>query len=245
MNISIEIVARDEQQIAEALLQVSGFCPTVNTINVPDIVRYKLRSWDAVPLVNSRFPHVIPHIRAVDFDLHQPFPLLEQIERDGISEILVISGDVNKNSLHTVYPTTSIPLIKKLKRELPTLTVYAGLDPYRDSLQSELNYTHEKLEAGADGLFTQPFFDLRLMEIYADMLPQVPVYWGVSPVLTEKSRNYWETVNRVVFPRDYALTMEGNRQFARAALDFARAHDGHIYYMPIRADIKEYLHGIL
>ncbi len=109
MNISIEIVARDEAQIAEALLQVSDFCPTVNTINVPDIVRYKLRSWDAVPLVNPRFPHVIPHIRAVDFDLHQPFPLLEQIARDGISEILVISGDVNKNSLHTVYPTTSYP----------------------------------------------------------------------------------------------------------------------------------------
>ncbi len=52
------------------------------------------------------------------------------------------------------------------------MTIYAGLDPYRDSLQSELNYTNEKLEAGADGLFTQPFFDLRWMEIYADHLPQ-------------------------------------------------------------------------
>ncbi len=152
MNISIEIVARDAEQIAAELLQVSDFCPSVNTINVPDIVRYKLRSWDAVPLVNARFPHVIPHIRAVDFDLHQPFPLLEQIERDGISEILVISGDINKNSLHTVYPTTTIPLIRKLKQELPGLTVYAGLDPYRDSFQNELNYTLEKLEAGADGL---------------------------------------------------------------------------------------------
>ncbi len=64
-------------------------------------------------------------------------------------------------------------------------------------------------------------------------------------MLTEKSRNYWETVNRVVFPRDYALTLENNRQFAQAALDFARASEGHIYFMPIRADIKAYLHGIL
>ena len=244
MNISIEIVARNEEQITETLRQVRDFCPIVNTINVPDILRYKMRSWDAVPLVNPHYPHVIPHIRAVDFDLHKPFPLIEQIARDGITEILVISGDADKNSLHPVYPTTSIPLIKKLKQELPDLTIFAGIDPYRGNIQSELRYSAEKIEAGADGLFTQPFFDLRLMEIYADMLPKVPIYWGVSPVMTENSRNYWETVNRVVFPSDYAFTLEGNRQFARAALDFAQAHSGHIYFMPIRVDIREYLYGI-
>ncbi len=245
MNISIEIVARNEAQIAETLMQVRDLCPSVNTINVPDILRYKIRSWDAVPMVSPHFSHVIPHIRAVDFDLHKPFPLLDQIARDGITEILVISGDADKNSLHPVFPTTSIPLIKKLKQELPDLTVYAGLDPYRDSLQSELRYTREKIDAGADGLFTQPFFDLRLMEIYADLLPKVPIYWGVSPVLTENSRNYWETVNRVVFPAAFEFTIDWNRLFAQAALDFARAHNGNIYYMPIRADIKEYLHGVL
>lgn len=260
MNISIEIIARDEQHILDTLLQVREFCPSVNTINVPDIVRYPMRSWEAVRVANAHFgrgqnehapferapfKRVIPHLRAVDFDLEQPFPLIEALERDGIDEVLVVSGDVNKDSTRQSYPTTSIPLIRKLKQELPRLIVYAALDPYRDSLKSELRYAAEKIDAGADGLFTQPFFDLRLMDIYGDALRGVPVYWGVSPVLTDNSRRYWETVNQVVFPADFEPTIEANRQFAQAALDFARDHDQHIYYMPIKADIKAYLHGIL
>ena len=246
MNISIEIVARDEQQVNDTLLQITQHCPSVNTINVPDILRYKIRSWEAVRLARPHFQRIIPHIRAIDFDLHKPFHLAERLEADQVKEIIVISGDMPRSTLHTVYPTTSVALIRKLKQELPHLTIFAGVDPYRSGVQHELRYTQEKLDAGADGLFTQPFFDWRFMEIYADALPKdIPIYWGVSPVLTTTSKGYWETVNQVVFPADFQLTLDWNRAFAKTALDFARAQNGNIYFMPLRADVGTYLSGIL
>ena len=38
------------------------------------------------------------------------------------------------------------------------------------SMKKELDYTKKKIDAGADGLFSQPFFDLNLAEIYLDQL---------------------------------------------------------------------------
>jgi len=58
-------------------------------------------------------------------------------------------------------------LIRRIKREAPELTVYAGFDPYRSGVQAELEYAHAKLAAGADGLFSQPLFDERLLDVGA------------------------------------------------------------------------------
>ena len=65
-----------------------------------------------------------------------------------------------------------------------------------------------KIEAGADGFFTQPYFDLRLLEVWADLLPDVPTYWGVTPVLADSTRRYWERRNAAFLPRDFAPTIE-------------------------------------
>ena len=71
------------------------------------------------------------------------------------------------------------------------------------------------------------------------------MYWGISPVLTENSQNYWENKNNAVFPPDFEATLNWNREFARKALSFAEAHQDNIYFMPIRTDIAAYLDGIL
>jgi methylenetetrahydrofolate reductase (NADPH) len=248
MNISIEIVPRDEDSVREELQTIRQMLPRVNTINIPDLVRFKLRSWCGCALTKSAFPNSIPHIRAVDFDLDAPLPFVEDFEQAGITSVLVVTGDTPKSDLHPVYSNTSLDLIKRIRQEHPDWRIYAAIDPYRQSFQEEYRYTMAKLEAGATGLFTQPFFDLNLMEIYADLLAdlsEIDVYWGVSPVVTKRSQEYWETVNRAIFPRRFDLSLDWNRQFARDALDFARSRSQHIYYMPIRINLVEYLGGIL
>jgi methylenetetrahydrofolate reductase (NADPH) len=67
-----------------------------------------------------------------------------------------------------------VQLVRAIKAALPHVEVYAALDPYRNPLVRERDYALEKLEAGASGLFTQPFFDLRLMGVYRDLLPTRP-----------------------------------------------------------------------
>ena len=245
MQVSIELVPRSEKALKEELQLVQNNFPQVEMINIPDILRFNIRSWDGCQIAGGFFPKTIPHLRAIDFDPDAPLPILEQLQQTQIEAILVITGDPPQDMGHKCYRTSCLEMIRRLKRELPGVKLYAGLDQYRSSIKEEIDYVKAKRDAGADAFFTQPFFDIRLMDIYQGLLPDVNIFWGVSPVLTENSQNYWENKNNAVFPPDFVPSMEWNREFARQAVEFARKHDNNIYFMPIRTDLKEYLSGIL
>ncbi|MEO5378359.1 MAG: methylenetetrahydrofolate reductase [Magnetococcus sp. DMHC-6] len=242
MRISIELVPRNEAALLEELAIVRHHLSGVETINIPDLPRFDVRSWSGCVLTKQSFPHAIPHIRAIDLHPDRPLPMGALLVAHGIDEVLIITGD----SIPGAIPRgSSLEIIRKFKKELPHIKIYAALDPYRSSIQQELDYLKQKLEAGADGFFTQPFFDIRFMEIYADLLAEIPIFWGISPVTTERSQAYWTRRNRVVFPKRFQPTLEWNQHFAKQALIFAKERGGHLYFMPIQTDIRSYLEPIL
>jgi methylenetetrahydrofolate reductase (NADPH) len=97
------------------------------------------------------------------------------------------------------------------------------------------------MQAGACGLFSQPFFDMRFLEMYADLLEGIDVYWGVSPVLSARSKGYWERKDRAVFPKDFEPTMKWNVEFSHKVIDFISSTTGGLYFMPITIDIADFL----
>jgi methylenetetrahydrofolate reductase (NADPH) len=245
VRISVELVPRDPNiLLREASLLHERF-PSVTQLNIPDLLRFPLRSWDACALTRHYFPLSIPHIRAIDMPSDGPLKDVDSLVAQGIAEILVVTGDPPQEMGRRVYRTNAVSLIRRLKREWPNLKVYAAYDPYRQGIRAEADYAASKIEAGADGFFTQPFFDLRLLELHAEILAGQTVFWGIAPVTTDKSRAYWEATNRAVFPREFAATLDWNQGFARRALDLLRGENGHVYFMPIRIDIEHYLSGIL
>jgi len=241
----IELVPRNREVLERDLKIVRESFPGVTTVNIPDLLQFELRSWDACAIVQRFVPHSIPHLRAIDFDLKADWPFLRTLRESGCPALLAITGDLPQDMLHRTFRTPVTDFIARLRRELPGVKIFAGLDPYRSGIKEELDYVRAKLQAGADGLFTQPFFDLRFMEIWADLLEEIEVYWGIAPVLTDKSQAYWENKNNAYFPPGFATTLEWNRDFARRALNFAAERDASCYIMPIRADIKKYLDGII
>ncbi|MGI8748333.1 MAG: methylenetetrahydrofolate reductase, partial [Deinococcus sp.] len=159
--------------------------------------------------------------------------------------VLVIEGDPPPDMSRRSYPVSSLDLIRRFRRELPGVRVWAGLDPYRQSFARERDYAEQKLEAGACGFFTQPFFDRRLLELWAELLPTREVFWGATTVTSERTLSYWQHRNKAVFPRGFAPTLEWNRAFAAELLAFAREAGGHAYFMPVRASVAQYLDGVL
>ena len=244
-RISIELVPRSLASLEGDLRLLRERFPAVDTVNVPDLLRFPLRSWDACRAARRFVPHAIPHLRAMDFPLDKPFPLVDAFADWGLREVLVVAGDPPQDLAHPVHPARPIDWIRRLKHEAPGLRVYGAFDPYRAGLRAELEAAHAKLAAGADGLFSQPFFDLRLLDVWADLLAGVPVWWGFSPVLSAATRRYWETKNRVVFPADFAPTLAWNRRLAEAALRWLRARDADAYFMPIRVGLEDWLGGLL
>ena len=202
------------------------------------------RSWDGANIAKAYFDDVVPHLRAMDFDFTKELPIKDKLREYDIKEVLVIEGDPPQSMLYQVYPTISTDIIKKFSEEMPEITVYAGIDQYRSSMKEEEYRIRRKQLAGAKGFFTQPFFDMRYLEMYADLLDGLDIYWGVSPVLSERSVSYWRNKNNVIFPKDFEPTLEWNIEFARKVIDFARKHNHNVYLMPIKAKIMPYLEGV-
>jgi methylenetetrahydrofolate reductase (NADPH) len=257
--ISLEAVPRSREALAETVKASVDF-PSIRIINVPDLARFELRSWEACGILGElrSTPAFIcmPHLRARDFDPEKPFPHTACFRSLGIDRVLVIAGDAEaaadgacsggvRVAGSGIWETPTIPFIKKLRAEMPELSVYAAFDPYRSNIRYELDYLRAKEEAGAAGFFSQPFFDLRLLEIYAEYLEGRDVYWGISPVLSGKNRNYWESRNRAIFPKSFRPDLLWNVDFGRRVLDFCEERGFNLYLMPIKVDLKTYLSGLL
>lgn len=247
-RLAVEIVLRDKESFANEIKRIKDKFSSVDSINIPDLAGYDFGSWDGSELVKPYFQHVIPHFRALYIDKYRPLPFAETLKKNGVSEVLIIAGDppTEKNKNEPVYWCSTIDIIKKFKKELPKVKVYAGVDQYRGDFYSEMRYVKEKIDAGADGFFTQPFFDLQFMELYAKYLKGSEIFWGVCPIASKSSQRYWVKRNKVIFPPEFEPTIEWSREFTRKALKFIHSIDkSHAYFMPIIVDVEEYLTGII
>ncbi|MBR2143590.1 methylenetetrahydrofolate reductase [Anaerovibrio sp.] len=244
-RISVELVPRNEDELREDLKITRDCVRGVDVINIPDLLRLDIRSWEGAAIAQEYFSAVMPHVRAIDVDLTKPLSMRPELRRSGITEVLVIEGDPPQDMNHKFYPTVTTDVIQKFHQEMPEVKVYAGIDQYRGSMRQEMYRIQRKLQAGAVGFFTQPFFDMRLMEMYADMLDGQNVYWGVSPVMSERSQSYWELKNNVVFPKDFKPTLDWSIEFSRRALEFVNKRGANLYLMPIKSNLKAYLQGVL
>ncbi len=243
-RVSVELVPRDEESLRGELELLKSYHGKINVINIPDLLRLPLRSWEGAGIAQDYFGTVMPHIRAMDVDLDRELSMKEYLREHRITEVLVIEGDPPQDMLHKVYPTQSTDVIRKFHEEMPEVKVYAGIDQYRSSMREELYRVRRKKQAGAAGFFTQPFFDMRYLEVYADMLRGMEVYWGVSPVMNSRSQSYWERKNNVVFPHDFRPTLEWSVDFTKKVMDFAEAKGSSLYVMPIKTNLEAYLAGI-
>jgi methylenetetrahydrofolate reductase (NADPH) len=245
MRVSIELVPRSEQQVHADALTVRGILPEANAFNIPDLTRFELRSWQACAIARQILPASIPHIRAIDIPPGDAIEVAETLLAANLSEVLVVRGDSCDDMHRRAYPHSSEEIIRRLKKHHPALKVYAAYDPYRHGFRQELDGVARKVDAGADGFFTQPIFDLRLLALCADMLQQHCVFWGIAPVLGDKSRAYWEKTNQIVFPPEFVPSLDWNRDFARRAIQLIRQLNANVYFMPIRVDLASYLSGLL
>lgn len=245
MRISVELVPRNEADLMRDATTVRSVMPQANAFNIPDLLHFPLRSWHACKLTRDLLPASIPHIRAIDIAPNGETPLVEAIQAAQLNEVLIIRGDPPRDMTHRTYPNSSEEIIHRVKRRCPELRVYGGFDPYRHGFRDELEGVRRKVDAGADGFFTQPLFDVRLLEVWSELLHGYEVFWGIAPVISARSRAYWEITNRVIFPKNFAPTLSWNRSFASQAVAAIGKLGGNVYFMPVRVDLSAYLSELL
>jgi methylenetetrahydrofolate reductase (NADPH) len=239
MTISFEIVPRSIAAFEQQYTFVQTLHPAVNIINIPDIQRFELRSWELAAHIDRHKYRFIPHFRAIDFKLSSG-ELCSIIDRYQLDSILLVTGDPPEGLKRAYYNTDVVELIRDVRKTYPDLNIYAGFDPHRSGVKDECDYIQRKIDAGANGFFSQPFYDSRMIEIYAEQMRGAELYIGISPITSKASMNYWEVKNKVKFPSGFQPEYDWNIKFANSVITLAKQLDFNIYFMPIRIDLTKY-----
>ena len=61
MRISVELVPRGEAEVLADAMVVRAVMTTANAFNIPDLMRFPLRSWHACAISRQVLPDSIPH----------------------------------------------------------------------------------------------------------------------------------------------------------------------------------------
>jgi methylenetetrahydrofolate reductase (NADPH) len=239
INFSFEIVPRSQSAFEEQYNFVKTLGSAIDIINVPDIQRFTLRSWEVSQHIDASQHSFIPHFRAIDFSITGG-ELFRIIEERQLDRVLLISGDPPDGLKRACYTTDVVDLIRVVKQRFPALKVYAGFDPHRQGLQDECEYIQRKVDAGVCGFFSQPFYDSRMIDIYAEQMQGLDTYIGLSPITSQASKQYWEVKNKVRFPADFRPDYDWNIAFANRVIVDANNIGLNIYFMPIRIDLQKY-----
>ncbi len=243
MNISFEIVPRTLEAFEKQYTFVQGLSNGVNMINVPDIQHFDVRSWELATRIDPVKYRFIPHFRAIDFKIESG-ELYRIIENFELENVLLVTGDPPEGLKRTYCNTDVVDLIRAVRQRFPKLNIYAGFDPHRQGLQTECGYIRRKADAGVNGFFSQPFYDHRLIEIFAEHMDGLETFIGLSPVVTMASQNYWEVKNHVKFPKNFRPDFDWNVEFANKVIISAAENGWNIYFMPIRVDLNKYFERI-
>jgi methylenetetrahydrofolate reductase (NADPH) len=241
MKFSFEIVPRNHQAFDEQYDFVSTLGNAIDMINVPDIQRLTIRSWETGAKINRDKHQFVPHFRAIDFSLSSG-DIFRVIEDNELEHVLLVSGDPPEGIKRAFYNTNVIDLIRSVKQKFPDITVHAGFDPHRSGIQEEYQYIQRKIEAGASSFFSQPFYDVRIVEIYADLMKglDVETYIGLSPITTQSSMNYWSLKNKVQFSTAFKADYEWNIDFSNRVIALGKEMAFNIYFMPIKINLADY-----
>ncbi|MFN4215827.1 MAG: methylenetetrahydrofolate reductase [Brevinematales bacterium] len=239
MPISLELVPRMRESFVSEVRWAKEHISAITHINIPDLTRLETRSWEASSWVEGIYP-VIVHVRACDVKPEQMEDFYHTLKSYKISQILVIQGDQKSDEENK--GMTSLEMLSAFRQLDSSLMLYAAIDPYRHSLSEEMKYVEQKLKAGAQAFLTQPFFEKGILEEYMTHCQGLSVWWGISPILTEKSLAYWQEKNHVPIGKGYDISLEGNITWARFVLERVMRQKGYaLYLMPIRVDISTYL----
>ncbi len=170
------------------------------------------RTKDAVAmLLKNRDLEVMPHLTCLGAKLNQIKELLDEYKAKGIENIMALRGDppqgidgfdFTKNDF-----SYAIDLVKTLKNYgqfCIGVAVYPEGHIQSASMQTDLEFTKQKIDAGADFAVTQMFFDNKYYYSFLDRMHKrgisIPVLPGILPLTDVEKVKKFASICRATIP---------------------------------------------
>jgi methylenetetrahydrofolate reductase (NADPH) len=163
---------------------------------------------------------VMPHLTCVGHTRGELETLADQIHAQGFRNIMTLRGDAPKGA--TTFPVLpdgfrhATELVALLKRRHPDFCLgvagYPEKHPEAPSLEADLTHLKRKVDAGADFITTQLFFDnavyYRFVERCRAEGITVPIVPGIMPVLSLKQIQRFTQLCGSTLPAQLAARLE-------------------------------------
>ena len=136
-------------------------------------------------------PKVIPHLSCMGGTPEDIKKLLNKYLDNGITDILALRGDVPSGMGSVGYFRYANELIEYIHQEFPdtfhiTVGCYPEVHPESVSLDTEIKYFKQKVDAGVERAITQFFFNPEAYFQYVDLCEKngidVPITPGIMPI---------------------------------------------------------------
>ncbi len=152
--------------------------------NTRQVVLRILKETSLVPM---------PHLTCVDQSRDELKTILEDYERLGIENVLALRGDPPEWTEKFTPPNDGFCYARDLVQLAASFSAFSiGVAVYPEghcespNLETDMDYTKQKIEAGADFAITQMFFDNRyfygLIERTVKARIKIPILAGIMPI---------------------------------------------------------------
>ena len=191
------------------------------------------KSFDLLNDIQNLNINVMPHFTCITSSKNSVEEGLQTIENLGIENILALRGDIPENPVLRHYDFNyANELVSYIKAKTNLSVGVAGYpEGHIESpdIKSDIINLKKKVEAGADVIFTQLFFDndkfYNYLQLLRDNGIEVPVAAGIMPVRSYKQIIKMTSLARVSIPQKLQADIEkfkdDTKSMTELGLDYA------------------------
>jgi methylenetetrahydrofolate reductase (NADPH) len=164
---------------------------------------------------------VMMHLTCTNMDVSEIDEVLERIKESGLRNILALRGDPPKNESEWTqchggfrYAVDLVRHIRSKYGDHFCVAVAGYPEGHADSVsfEADLKFLKEKVDAGADMIVTQLFYDVDKFEVFLEKLRglgvTVPVIPGIMPILSYSGLQRMCKMCKVHLPLEIAKDVE-------------------------------------
>lgn len=171
-----------------------------------DIASAILHTYGIVPLA---------HLTCVNYSAHEIDKILGNLKEEGIENILALRGDINPDippKKEFSHANELVAYIKKRGDFYISAACYPEGHVDSENLDQDIMYLKQKVEAGAEHLITQLFFDNSYFYNFIEKAKKaginVPIQAGIMPVINKSQIERMVTLCGASLPPKFTKMMQ-------------------------------------
>jgi len=227
-----------ERNLRDALVALSRMAPTYVSVTygAAGSSEQKLKTIDIVQRIKQEHGlEAMAHFTCVGATVEELRATLDRMRAAGIDNVLALRGDPPPGEDRWMKTEGGLEFSRELIeliRDEYDFCIGAACFPevhiHAESVESDLRYTKEKVDAGARFLITQLFFDNRIYYEYVararDAGIDVPIIPGIMPILNVSGLKRMTELCGACIPPDLLAELDARADDPQAVADLGVAY---------------------